>query len=113
MDEKTIVANAGEQSELISVIIPTYNRVGLLERSVKSVLSQTYTNLELLIIDDCSNDATGEFVKGLSDKRIRYYRNEQNIGPAASKTRERLWPEENFWHFRMMMTSGCPISLCV
>ncbi len=87
MDEKTIVANAGEQSELISVIIPTYNRVGLLERSVKSVLSQTYTNLELLIIDDCSNDATGEFVKGLSDKRIRYYRNEQNIGPAASKNK--------------------------
>ena len=87
MDGKTIEAKDEEQSQLISVIIPTYNRVGLLERSVKSVLSQTYTNLELLIIDDGSNDATEEFVKGLSDKRIRYYRNERNMGSAASRNR--------------------------
>lgn len=68
------------QDELISVIICTYNRVGLLGRSIQSVLSQTYTNLELLIIDDCSTDHTGEFVKGLSDERIRYYRNEKKCG---------------------------------
>lgn len=74
-----------EQGELISVIIPTYNRVGLLGRSIQSVLSQTYTNLELLIIDDCSDDNTGEFVKGLSDERIRYHRNEHNMGLAGAK----------------------------
>ena len=50
--EKLLKQKNEEQSQLISVIIPTYNRVGLLERSVKSVLSQTYTNLELLIIDE-------------------------------------------------------------
>lgn len=83
---ENIVAEKGcEQNELISVIIPTYNRVELLGRSVQSVLSQTYTNLELLIIDDCSKDNTGEFVKGLSDKRIRYHRNEHNMGLAGAK----------------------------
>lgn len=76
-----------KQDDLISVIICTYNRMELLGRSIRSVLSQTYTNLELLIIDDCSADNTGEFVKGLTDQRIRYYRNENNLGLAASKNR--------------------------
>lgn len=85
MDGKTTTEKDYEQNELISVIICTYNRVELLGRSIRSVLSQTYTNLELLIIDDCSTDSTGEFVKGLSDKRIRYYRNDHNMGLACSK----------------------------
>lgn len=88
LNERNSVAEEKErQNELISVIICTYNRVGLLGRSIQSVLSQTYTNLELLIIDDCSADNTGEFVKGLSDQRIRYYRNENNLGLSASKNR--------------------------
>lgn len=73
------------QEALISVIIPTYNRAHLLGRSIQSVLSQTYENLELLIIDDCSGDNTGEFVKGLSDERIRYHRNDHNMGLAGAK----------------------------
>lgn len=85
MNEKATIARGGEQSELISVIIPTYNRVGLLGRSIQSVLSQTYSNLELLIIDDCSWDNTGEFVKSLSDERIRYHRNDHNMGLAGAK----------------------------
>ena len=79
----------GEQAAakhgLISVIIPTYNRMGTLERSVQSVLAQTYTHFELLIIDDASTDATEQYIKGIADERIRYYRNESNIGPAASR----------------------------
>lgn len=90
MSENIVAEKGCEQDELISVIIPTYNRAGLLERSVQSVLSQTYTNLELLIIDDCSKDNTGEIVKSLSDKRIRYYRNDHNMGPAASRNRGAL-----------------------
>lgn len=81
----------GEQAAakhgLISVIIPTYNRMGTLERSVQSVLAQTYTHFELLIIDDASTDATEQYIKGIADERIRYYRNESNIGPAASRNR--------------------------
>lgn len=90
MSENIVAEKGCEQDELISVIIPTYNRAGLLERSVQSVLSQTYTNLELLIIDDCSKDNTREIVKSLSDKRIRYYRNDHNMGPAASRNRGAL-----------------------
>lgn len=85
MNENIVAEKACERDELISVIIPTYNRVELLGRSIQSVLSQTYTNLELLIIDDCSKDNTGEFVKSLSDKRIRYHRNEHNMGLAGAK----------------------------
>ena len=60
---------------LTSVIIPTYNRAALLARAVKSVLSQTYKDLELIIVDDGSTDNTKELVKELvdSDERIKYF----------------------------------------
>lgn len=72
---------------MVSVIIPTYNRMGTLERSIESVLKQTYVDFELLIIDDGSNDGTEEYVCGLQDERIRYYRNESNMGPSASRNK--------------------------
>ncbi|HZH60171.1 MAG TPA: glycosyltransferase family 2 protein [Metabacillus sp.] len=61
-------------SELISVVIPTYNRGDLLRRSINSVLNQTYTNLELIIVDDASTDNTKEIVFSYKDDRIKYYR---------------------------------------
>ncbi len=70
---------------MISVIIPTYNRAGLLGRSVESVLAQTYEDFELIIIDDCSTDDTGELVKGMADPRIRYHRLEKNSGQGAAR----------------------------
>lgn len=76
-----------DNTELISVIIPTYNRMRTLERSVNSVLNQTYANLEILIIDDGSDDGTEAYVKSIEDDRIRYYRNERNMGPSASRNR--------------------------
>ncbi len=76
-----------QNAELVSVILPTYNRLGTLERSVNSVLNQTYTNLELLIIDDGSDDGTEAYIRGIGDERIRYYRNEHNMGPSASRNR--------------------------
>ncbi len=72
---------------MVSVIIPTYNRMGTLERSVESVLKQTYDNFELLIIDDGSTDGTEDYVRGLEDERIRYHRNESNMGPSASRNK--------------------------
>ena len=71
--------------EKISVIIPTYNRSGKLRGSVESVLRQTYTDFELLIVDDGSQDDTREVVKAMAieDDRIRYIRQEINqIGRA-------------------------------
>lgn len=70
---------------LVSVIIPTYNRIDTLPRSMKSVLDQTYGNLELIVVDDGSTDGTDEYVKGLPDERIRYVKGEGNRGPGAAR----------------------------
>ena len=52
-------------NKMISVIIPTYNRCKLLIRSVRSVLKQSYKNIEVIVIDDCSTDKTEEYIKKL------------------------------------------------
>ncbi|MCE7979655.1 MAG: glycosyltransferase family 2 protein [Caldilinea sp. CFX5] len=57
---------------LFSVIIPTYNRAYIVSRSIKSVLSQTLYDLELIVVDDGSTDHTGEIVKQIDDPRLRY-----------------------------------------
>ena len=70
---------------LVSVIIPTYNRIDTLPRSMESVLRQTYGNLELIVVDDGSTDGTEEYVKGMADGRIRYVKGDGNRGPAAAR----------------------------
>ena len=55
-----------------SIIIPTYNRAAFLPRAIESVLSQTYTDWELIIVDDGSTDNTKDVVAQYSDSRIRY-----------------------------------------
>ena len=60
-------------SPLISIILPTYNRAGLLPRAIQSVIDQTYPHWELIIWDDGSQDDTGEIVRSLDDERIRYF----------------------------------------
>ena len=57
---------------LVSVVIPTYNRIHTLPASVDSVLKQTYENLELIIMDDGSDDGTEDYVKSIADERVRY-----------------------------------------
>ena len=59
-------------NELITVYIPTYNRLKFLKRAVDSVLSQSYQNFELIIIDDYSQDKTVEYLKKLSSKSVIY-----------------------------------------
>ncbi|NLN75568.1 MAG: glycosyltransferase [Armatimonadetes bacterium] len=56
----------------VSVIIPTYNRAELLYQAIASVLSQTYGDFELIIVDDGSTDNTRSVVEGIGDDRIRY-----------------------------------------
>jgi glycosyltransferase involved in cell wall biosynthesis/GNAT superfamily N-acetyltransferase len=68
----------------VSVIIPTYNRAGVLGRSIESVLVQTYRDFELIIVDDGSTDYTKEVVGSYSDPRIRFIRQEKNRGFAVA-----------------------------
>ncbi|MCK4891386.1 MAG: glycosyltransferase family 2 protein [Candidatus Pacebacteria bacterium] len=70
---------------LVSVIIPTYNRARLLKRSVGSVLNQTFQDFEIIIIDDGSTDNTESIIKSFSDPRIKYIKNEKNIGANAAR----------------------------
>ena len=77
----------------VSVILPTYNRIHTLKRSIISVLNQGFTDYELLIIDDGSTDGTKEFIADIRDERIHYIKspvnrgaaNARNIGIRASK----------------------------
>lgn len=70
--------------DLVSVIIPTYNRAHLIKRSAESVLNQTYFNLELIIVDDGSTDNTEEVVKTLDDERVIYIK-QPNQGACAAR----------------------------
>lgn len=66
--------------ELISVIMPTYNVERFVEEAIKSILCQTYKNIELIVVDDCSTDKTYEKLQMLAkeDSRIQLYRNSEN-----------------------------------
>jgi glycosyltransferase involved in cell wall biosynthesis len=64
---------------LVSIVLPTYKRAHVLPEAIHSVLNQTWTNLELIVVDDNSPDATRKVVASFSDPRIRYVRNEPNL----------------------------------
>lgn len=74
-------------NDLVSIIMPSYNTAKYIEESVNSVLAQTYTNWELLIVDDCSTDNTMEILSKFADNRIRIFRNEQNSGAAVTRNK--------------------------
>lgn len=69
-----------ESEPQVSIILPTYNGASrYLHGSIKSCLNQTHRNLELIVVDDGSNDQTFEVVKSFCDDRIRYIRHEKNL----------------------------------
>lgn len=76
-------------SDLISIITPTYNCGKFIEETIQSVLNQTYTNWEMIIVDDCSTDNTKEVVEKYVkiDSRIKYFLLENNSGAAVSRTK--------------------------
>ena len=74
-------------NELVSVIMPSYNTASYIADSIKSVLAQTYNNLELIIVDDCSTDNTDAIVAGFKDARIKFFKNIKNSGAALTRNR--------------------------
>ena len=69
----------------ISIVMPVYNGEKYIKKTIESILSQSYSNFELLIIDDCGNDESIKIVRSTNDKRIRIISNEQNRGIAYSR----------------------------
>ena len=69
----------------ISVIIPTYNRENLIIKTIESVLEQSFTNFEVIVIDDCSTDDTPNIIAALQDSRIRYIRLDKNSGAQVAR----------------------------
>lgn len=74
-------------SDLISVIMPSYNSEKYITATIDSVIAQTYTNWELIVVDDVSSDKTVEIIEGFHDDRIRLFRNEVNSGAAISRNK--------------------------
>lgn len=74
-------------NDLVSIIMPSYNTGAYIEKSIQSVLNQTYSNWELIIVDDCSTDNTDQIVSTIKDARIKYIKNKKNKGAAVSRNR--------------------------
>ena len=84
---------------LVSILVPTYNRKNLLNICLKSILNQSYQNLEIIVIDDASDSPVNEIINNLNDKRIKLITNTENIG---SKKGDR----EHFRRFVQELMTG-------
>ena len=75
-----------KNDSLVSILIPVYNREKYIEQCVRSAMSQTYENIEIIIVDNGSSDKTVEIIQGLQeeDSRIKLFQNRQNIGPVKN-----------------------------
>ncbi|BEP30363.1 glycosyltransferase family 2 protein [Helicovermis profundi] len=78
-------------SELVSIITPSYNTVEFIKSTIDSVRSQSYTNWEMLVIDDCSTDDSATVIKDIirnfNDERIKLFVNSKNSGAAVSRNK--------------------------
>ena len=69
---------------IVSIIMPTFNGETTILKSIKSILNQTYSNIELIIVNDCSNDNTLELITQIKDSRIKIINNDYNLGISNS-----------------------------
>ena len=115
-------------SELISVVIPSYNRREKLSACLESVLNQSYTDIEVIVVDDASTDGTGELFEPLSDPRLRYLRYEENRGACyarnygAARARGKylaFQDSDDVWHqdklakqYEQLLASGADMCFC-
>ncbi len=98
---------------LVSVIMPAYNAAPFIEEAINSVISQTVTDWELLVIDDSSTDNTSRIVEGIAnrDNRVKLLVNEKNMGAAGSRNRGldifqgqfvALLDSDDYWYPQML-----------
>ncbi len=117
-----------EYSELISVVIPSYNRKDKLPACMESVLGQSYGNIELIVVDDASTDGTQELFREMSEPRVVYLRYEENRGACHARNygAERASGEliafqdsDDIWHpdklekqYRHLKKTGADMCYC-
>ncbi|GBF72225.1 hypothetical protein PA598K_00463 [Paenibacillus sp. 598K] len=76
------------EQPLVSILIPTYQRAHRLISCLQSILTQTYKNIEVVIVDNASTDATAQVIQPfLADPRIRFFQNSENIGSPRNHNR--------------------------
>ena len=108
----------------VSVVIPTYNRAATVPRAIESVLAQTVTDLEVIVVDDGSSDDTGKVLGEMFGDRIRYYA-QTNQGASVARNRgveeargewiafldsDDLWEKEKLeWQFKALERFGSAV----
>jgi len=75
------------KQDLVSVVMPTHNSMPYVIEAIQSVLDQTYSNIEIIVVDDCSIDKTKQFIKDLQqrDTRVKFYKLRKQSGPAHAR----------------------------
>jgi glycosyltransferase involved in cell wall biosynthesis len=79
--------NESGTGALVSVVMPVFNHEELAREALESVLEQTYTNIEVIVVDDASQDPIAEMVSSLADPRLRYIRLPTNLGAGGARNR--------------------------
>ncbi|WP_105188473.1 glycosyltransferase family 2 protein [Pseudoalteromonas sp. T1lg48] len=99
--------------EKVSIVMPCYNASRSLNRAIDSVLNQTYSEWELLIVDDCSTDDSMELAQSHGDKRIRVFSNVENSGAGVSRNKAiseatgrfiAFLDTDDYWHKDKLLT---------
>ena len=77
------------QTDLVSIIMPSYNSEKFISKTIESVINQTYERWEIIIVDDCSPDNSNQIIEKYckNDSRIKLIKLEQNSGPAVARNR--------------------------
>lgn len=81
---KNLTRKVWHMNNLVTVIMPVYNGEKYIQEAIESVLNQTYTNIELIVVDDGSIDKTNQIVKKIRDDRVRIYEQGVNTGKVAA-----------------------------
>lgn len=108
----------------MSIITPTYNHGGYIRQCIESVLVQTFTGWEQIIIDDGSTDETPQIVSGFKDDRIRYFRqNHQGIWKLGETYAKALalargdfiaiFEGDDFWPFDKLGLADSTLTVCI
>jgi glycosyltransferase involved in cell wall biosynthesis len=120
-------ANVLQGKPCVSVIVTTYKRAKLLAETLDSILAQTFTDLELIVVDNLSEDGTREYVSGLADPRVRYFRNanhgviavNRNYGIRQAKGRyiafcddDDLWRADKLEQQVKLLEQHAEVALC-